>query len=77
MKNDVPDNNKQINAFETSNAPKKQLSPDELKQVLGGRDLGITATDNITISFVHAGKTYTTTFTAKENKLENIFFPKM
>ena len=54
---------------------KRELTKEELEKVTGGTVavLGGKETDNITVSYVKGGKTYTTTFKASEGSIVDIF----
>ena len=60
----------------------RELTKEELEKITGGNggmmgrngeSLGIEATDNITMSYVIQGKTYTTTVAANGTQLTDIF----
>ena len=57
---DSKDSIERMNRFAAGIGQPQELTPEELERVLGGAE--IVESDNVTISYVIQGKTYTSTF---------------
>ena len=70
MNKETNDNSEKTNRFAAENEQPQDLTPEELEQVLGGT--GTMESDDVTISFVKQGRTYTTTFCVGTCTLEGL-----